>query len=343
MMSVVACLVANSAPTPFAAVGIPVSALSGVTGLDAGILGYNVAFQLLIPCIILPFFLVMLTGGGIRAIKGVGLITLISGVSFAAPLFLISRFLGPELPTLLGSVCAILCVTAASKRLYKNEDGHNKRFQIEETVIGTAPVSAFQACLPFGVVMLLVLGTLSFSLRVTPGILILGSVVISCILQKQSFSGLLRIAAETLMESRKLAVTIITIVAMAKIMDFSGMIDSIALALISVFAGMYPLVAPAIGMLGTFITGSDTTSAVMFGSLQAGAARAIGADPAWIASSGLSAAAEGKMISPQSVAIGLGIGGLDGREGEIIRQTLKYALICTGIICLVTYGGALTT
>ena len=126
---------------------------------------------------------------------------------------------------------------------------------------------------------------------------------------------------------------------MAKIMDYSGMTDAIALMLITVFAAFYPLVAPVIGMLGTFITGSDTTCSILFGNLQAGAARAIGADPAWIASSNLSAAAAGKMISPQSVAIGLQIGGLDGREGDIIRQTLVYALICTGIISLVTFCG----
>ena len=128
---------------------------------------------------------------------------------------------------------------------------------------------------------------------------------------------------------------------MAKIMDYSGMTDAIALMLIAVFAAFYPLVAPVIGMLGTFITGSDTTCAILFGNLQAGAARAIGADPAWIASASLSAAAAGKMISPQSVAIGLRVGGLDGREGEIIRQTLKYALACTGIISLVTFGGVI--
>jgi len=365
MLAVVVCLVANSAPTPFAAIGIPVSALSGVTGLDAGVLGSNVAAQLFIPCVILPFFLVMLVGGGFRALKGVTLITLISGVSFALPMLLISRFIGPELPTLLGSICAIVCVSIAGKRLYRSDD-HNRKYQITTTQVISreAPVSVFQACLPFALVLIIVTATsliaplkeklsavsfetvvfagegghtLSFAALQTPGILILISLMIACVIQGVRFSALLRIACVTLIESRKTAVTIITIVAMAKIMDYSGMTDAIALMLIAVFAGMYPLVAPVIGMLGTFITGSDTTCAILFGNLQAGAARAIGADPAWIASAGLSAAAAGKMISPQSVAIGLRIGGLDGREGDIIRQTLKYALICTGIICLITY------
>jgi len=370
MLAVVACLVANSVPTPFAAIGTPVAALSGVTGLDAGVLGFNIAAQLYIPCIILPFFLVMLVGGGIRALKGVGRITIIAGLSFALPILLISKFVGPELPTLIGSVCTIVFVSAASKRFY-SDDEHNRRYQIETTLIGRsegkAPVSIFQACLPFALVLLLVTVTslvgpvheamarisfsavvfagegghaLNFALLLTPGVLILISLLIASFMQGVRFSKLLRIAGDTIKESQKMAVTIVTIVAMAKIMDYSGMTDAIALVLIAVFASFYPLIAPVIGMLGTFITGSDTTCAILFGSLQAGAARAIGADPAWIASANLSAAAAGKMISPQSVAIGLRIGGLDGREGDIIRQTLKYALVCTAIICLITYFGS---
>lgn len=374
MFSVIACLVANSAPTPYATIGIPVSTLSGVTGLDPAVLGFNVAVQLFIPCLVLPFFLVMLTGGGFRAIKGVARITLVAGLSFALPLLLISRFMGPELPTLLGSICAIVCVSAASKRFYRN-DAYNKQFQIAASLQNTAlpdggqerkaPVSIFQACLPFGLVLLLVIVTsligpvhavltrvgfnavvfagegghsLSFAFLLTPGILILIALVLTCLLQGQRLSVLSRIARTTILESRNMFITIITIVAMAKIMDYSGMTNAIAVMLISVFAAFYPLVAPVIGMLGTFITGSDTTCCILFGNLQVGAAHAIGADPSWLASANLSAAAAGKMISPQSVAIGLRIGGLAGREGEIIRKTLKYALVCTAIISLVTFA-----
>jgi len=376
MSAVVACLVANSAPTPYAAVGIPVSALSGVTGLDASVLGYNVALQLFIPCLILPFFLVMVTGGGVSAIRGVGLITLISGLSFAVPMLLISRFVGPELPTLLGSVCAVAGVTAASKRFYR-DDAYNRQYQIEPALRGgtairtesnAPPAGILRACLPFILVLVIVTATsligplhdalaritfgavvyageggntLSFALLLTPGVLIFISLFLACLAQGRRFSELMRITRKIFIDSRKTFVTIIAVVAMAKIMDYSGMTDEIALMLISVFASYYPLVAPVIGMLGTFITGSDTTCCILFGALQAGAARAIGADPAWIASSNLSAAAAGKLISPQSVAIGLRIGGLEGREGEIIRQTLKYALICTAIISLTTYGGVL--
>jgi lactate permease len=379
MFSIVACLVANSVPTPFATLGIPVTTLAGVTGIDAGILGYNTALQLIIPCLIMPFFLVMLAGGGVRAIKGVGSITLIAGLSLAVPMLLVTRFAGPELPALLGSVCTIGCIAFANKRLYK-DNAQNRQYHLDtspSSVISTANLNilpgggqgkpvmgVFQACLPFAIVLILLLVTrligpvyeilsriradmivytgpdayvLSFTFLLTPGILILISVLLSSVIQGFKLSALWTILKTSFSESRNMAITIISIVAMAKIMDYSGMTDSIALMLIAVFSVFYPLIAPVIGMFGVFITGSNTTCAILFGNLQAGAARAIGVNPSWIVSSNMSAAALGKMISPQSIAIGLRIGGLDGKEGAIIRQTLKYSLFCVAIVCLITY------
>ena len=377
MFSIITCLVANSVPTPFATLGIPVITLAGVTGLDANTLGFNIALQLLIPCIIIPFFLVMLAGGGIRAIKGVGLITLTAGLSLGLPMLLVTRFMGPELPALLGSVCAIGCIALANKRFYKNNE-YNRQFQLaaspaesrlnsggqSSSDTNKTQVSIFQACLPFLIVLILMTATrlieplsewlsnikadiivytgpdgyvLNFSLLLTPGILILISVFIACFIQRFRVKELLLICKAAVIESKNMIITIITIVAMAKIMDYSGMTNSIALILAVVFSAFYPLIAPVIGMIGTFITGSNTTCAILFGSLQANAARMIGVNPSWIVSSNLSAAALGKMISPQSVAVGLRIGGLDGREGDIIIQTLKYALFCTAIVSLITY------
>jgi lactate permease len=113
---------------------------------------------------------------------------------------------------------------------------------------------------------------ITFAWILTPGVLILIAVSLSCALQRRRFRELLRIAKEAAVQSLSLAVTIASIVAMAKIMNYSGMTDSIAAILITVFGGAYPLIAPAIGALGTFITGSDTTSGVLFGNLQLGAA-----------------------------------------------------------------------
>ncbi|MDR3225726.1 MAG: L-lactate permease [Clostridiales Family XIII bacterium] len=401
MSAVVVCLVANTAPTPFAQIGIPVLTLSGVTGLDAAPLGAAVATQLFLPCLVLPFLLVIITGKGLRAVNGVFLITLISGLSFALPMLLLAHLAGPGLPTLAGSICAITCTIVANRLLYKDTET-NRAYQLTkkttrnaqekpvaintcvehmasnaqekpvavnarvEHMASNAPapgakteVGVLQACFPFILVFVLVLATnlipavadalapirtvrtfytgagarpLTFSWILTPGVLILIATVLSCFIQRQSFRQVLCAAGAAVISSRNMILTVLSIIAMAKVMSYSGMTAEIAAALVMTFGIFYPLIAPVIGALGTFITGSDTTCCVLFGELQVNAATAIGADPTWIAASNLSGAAIGKMISPQSIAVSLGVGGLDGKEGAILKQTLRFSLIVIPIL-----------
>jgi lactate permease len=227
-------------------------------------------------------------------------------------------------------------------------------------------MSAAKACLPFTLVFVIVLlanivppvkqalaslnttaviyigegaKPLTFAWVLTPGVLILAATVAACLAQQQSLSRLARSAGAVLRGSGRMALSLITIIAMAKVMGYGGMTDEIAAWLVVAFGSHYPLIAPAIGTLGTFITGSDTSSCVLFGELQADVARAVGADPHWITASNLSGASVGKMISPQSIAIGLGIGGLDGREGDILKRMLKYSVVFALIVCLTVFLG----
>jgi lactate permease len=225
-----------------------------------------------------------------------------------------------------------------------------------------------QALLPFFIVLALVIGTskllpavhgplsalkatlaiypgaggkaLSFSWLLTPGVLILISVLLSCLLQRRKLSLLRSLAGEAARQSGSLAITILSIVAMAKVMNYSGMTDSIALMLIRALGSAYPLAAPFIGAMGTFVTGSDTTCCILFGNLQLEAAKAVGADPLWLVASNLSGATAGKMISPQSIAVAVATAGLGGKDGEILRGTLAYCLVYLVLICLITFAGA---
>ena len=365
--AVVLCLVANTAATPFATMGIPVETLAGVTGLDANLIAGDVVVQLFIPCLIIPFILVVLTGRSLKAIKGVFLITLISGLSFALPSFLIARFVGPALPTLVGSVAAIVCTALAGRFLYKDTED-NKKYQIPKLPVSTENrISIFSACLPFLIVLILVVSVnmipvlsealkalnttamiytgeggrpLTFAWVATPGVFILLATVISCVIQRQSLKKLAKIAFEVLLSSKRMFLMILSIVAMAKIMYYCGMTDAIALALISLLGGAYPLIAPLIGAFGVFITGSDTTCCVLFGNIQYSAATALGLEPTWITASNLSGAAMGKMISPQSIAVALGVGGIEGRAGEILMKTIGIGIVITLLIGVLVYLGS---
>jgi lactate permease len=124
-------------------------------------------------------------------------------------------------------------------------------------------------------------------------------------------------------------VTVLSIVALAKLMGYGGIVGSIATAFTAATGGFYPLIAPLIGALGTFLTGSDTSSNVLFGNLQKQTALQLHINPEWLVAANASGATAGKMISPQSISIATAATGLSGMEGSILNRTLKY---CAGYV-----------
>ena len=160
--------------------------------------------------------------------------------------------------------------------------------------------------------------------------------LIGGLVQGASVKTIVRIYFKTLVSNWKTIVTICSVLALAKIMGYSGMISAIAALLVTVTGKFYPLFTPLIGTLGGFVTGSGTSTQVLFGQLQVETAKAINADPSWLASANAVGAGLGKMISPQGIAIGCAAAGLAGQESIILKRTFKYALIfaiIAGIIC----------
>lgn len=120
-------------------------------------------------------------------------------------------------------------------------------------------------------------------------------------------------------------------------MDFSGMIYVLGIALAMVTGSFYPFFAPAIGCLGTFLTGSDTSSNILFGKLQANVAHNIGVDNSWLAAANTAGATGGKIISPQSIAVATSAIRQQGKEGEIMKKALPFALGYIVIAGLMVY------
>ena len=134
---------------------------------------------------------------------------------------------------------------------------------------------------------------------------------------------------------KKTFITVICLVSLSTIMDTAGMISVIATALAVATGSLYPLFAPVIGCLGTFITGSDTSSNILFGKLQANVAGHIQVSPDWLSAANTVGATGGKIISPQSIAIATSAGNQQGKEGEILKSAIPYALayvLITGVI-----------
>ena len=129
--------------------------------------------------------------------------------------------------------------------------------------------------------------------------------------------------------------TIALILAIAQLMNYSGMTSSMAIAL-SKTGFIFPFVAAFLGWLGVFLTGSDTSSNTLFGPLQAQTAQQLGnVSPILTAGTNSSGGVMGKMISPQNLSVGAAGVNKVGSEGEIFRRVIGYSLILTSAVGIV--------
>jgi len=128
-------------------------------------------------------------------------------------------------------------------------------------------------------------------------------------------------------------VTIAFILSIATVMNYSGMTSSMALALAQT-GWLFPFFSAWLGMLGVFLTGSDTSSNTLFGPLQATTAKVSGLDPILMGATNSSAGVMGKMISPQNLSVGAAGVGAVGREGEIFSKVIFHSLVLTALMGL---------
>ena len=127
------CLVANTTPVAFGSIGIPTVTAANVTGFSPHMTASYVVLQLAIMVILVPFFLVFITGKhegakGIGDYKEILFITLMSGVSFLIPQYLTAKFIGAELPAVIGSVCSMAVTIILAKVMLK---GKSSKFDVE--------------------------------------------------------------------------------------------------------------------------------------------------------------------------------------------------------------------
>ncbi len=131
------------------------------------------------------------------------------------------------------------------------------------------------------------------------------------------------------------AVTVASVLGLAYIMNTSGMTNSLGLVFTKT-GHWFPFVSPFIGWLGVFLTGSDTSSNVLFGGLQKATGEALGIDPILLGAANTSGGVMGKMISPQSLAVATAACGMVGEEGTLFRFTFKHSIGLTFLMgCLI--------
>jgi lactate permease len=343
LKAAVLCLVANSVPVAFGALGIPVIILADITALDLALLTKYVAVQLMPFAVLVPAALTIINNGSLKGARKSIIESLFIGISFTIGQIFTAFFLGPELTALIGSIFS-LSIFVLYKKFGQKTQFKKISWAVINYIILFAMVILTRLIFKEGLKHPFfnpVIGISGHSVKIdylsTPGTLLFVSAVSGGLIQGLSLKEIGCLMVKSADRIKFSAITIMNIVVLAKVMGYSGMITSVAALVVLVSGKFYPFFAPLIGAVGTFITGSDTSSNILFGELQKKTAIGISADPTWIAASNTSGATAGKMISPQSISVAASTVGLGSEENQIIKITISYCLLYVLLLGIYVY------
>lgn len=364
LFSCFVCLIANGTPTPFGSIGIPTVTLANLVSLENTKLAFMTSCQLAPFMLLCPFLIVIVTGKGIKALKGMVPITLATGLSFVLPQILVSYFVGAELAVIVGSVCSLI-VTILLALKKKTDPAYRIQIEAKEKVTLN---KAWKAWSPFIFIFVFLLltsklvspinnalarfsssvqiyrganpSTLTFSWINTPGVWIFLSAILGGLIQGAKCKDFITVFKATFKQMSETMLTMLFVLGCAKIMGYSGMIASISSFAIAATGQFYPLFAPWIGALGTFVTGSGTNSGVLFGAIQQSAANHLSIDSYWMVALNSLGVAAGKMLSPQSLAIGLSSANAKGEDSKLLNMILPYGICFLILMSIFAFVGA---
>jgi L-lactate transport len=373
LQAAVICLLANTAPVAFGAIGTPILTLAATTGLSISRLSTCVASICAPLAFFIPIYLTALVGGR-KGVRGALPASLLCGFSFASVKWLVAWRIGPQLTDVLASLAALFCLIVLLRVWQpKDNDSHLGAPPAERSrdSAGTvwwawAPYALLAVCvLLWGLpamrglldhtTPLVAWPALDGQVRRMPPVVPaptayaavyrfewLSSPGTACLLASAlaaAFAGMspLRFAgvfARTLRTMAFPLITIASVLSLAFLMNYCGATATLGLA----FAGtgrLFPFFSPLLGWMGVFLTGSDASSNALFGNLQVVTARRLSLNPILMASANSSGGVMGKMISVQTIAVAAAATGMDtASETQLFRFNFWRSLMLASAIGL---------
>lgn len=367
------CLLANTAPVAFAAIGTPTITLALITGLPLHLVS-GVTGRVCAPLsLCVPAYMTVLVGGR-RGLRQTFPAVLVAGVSFAGVQLAVSNLIGPQMAALLSSVATMACLVLLLQ-VWRPRTGSGDCLPQTAPALGNAVI--WRAWLPY---MLLAACVLIWGLPPVRALLakttfvfgwpgldgqVLRHVPVVAVPEPYparyqlewlacagtaSMLACLMAAASARMPARKFGwvfrqttrqmalplLTIASVLGLAFVMNYSGATATLGLTLAAT-AGLFPFFSPMLGWVGVFLTGSDTSSNALFGNLQVVTAGRLGLSPVLMAVANSVGGAVGKMISIQSIAIAAAATGMKtSQESELFRSTFRHSVILICAIGLLT-------
>jgi len=175
-----------------------------------------------------------------------------------------------------------------------------------------------------------------FNVLSATGTALLLTGLVSGLLLRESLAALVQTYIATLVRVRFSLVTIAAMLALGYVTRYSGSDSTMGLAFASTGA-LFPFFSPLLGWLGVALTGSDTSSNVLFGNLQVVSAQKLGMSPILAAASNSSGGVMGKMIDAQSIVVAAVATGEHGKEGEILRYVFWHSLVLACLVGVVVF------
>jgi lactate permease len=365
-LAVLVCLIANTAPVAFGGIGVPIIALAGVTGLDVMKLSAMVGRQLPFLSLILPAYLVWVVGGR-RGLARAWPPAIVAGGSFAATQCLVSNVWGPYATDVLSSLAAIVGTVAflkiwspsqpvaATEHPEVQSPDRSAPLSMRESAAGWLPWALISAAMiawsyfrifPRGQVLIPVPGLheeVLISLYQRPyeavfafqplsgGTAVLVTVLLTALLFRATPRVLMRSAGAALKQLRVPGPVVLLIVSLSYLYNYSGMAFTLGAGLAATGV-LFPFVSAFLGWVACFLSGSDTSSNLLFGNLQVAAAHQLDLNPVLLAATNSSGGVAGKMISPQNIAVGVTTVGLAGSEGRVLRSTFWHSVLFASLV-----------
>lgn len=175
--------------------------------------------------------------------------------------------------------------------------------------------------------------TFNFNIFSAAGTVLLVAGVLTAVVYRLSPGRALGALGSVIVQFRFTILTVVAVLALAYVMNFSGQTVTLGLALAST-GGFFAFLSPVVGWIGVAVTGSDTSSNSLFGLLQVTAAKETGIDPYLLAAANTSGGVLGKMISPQNLAIAAAVVMMEGKESELFRKVVGWSLLLLLGMCV---------
>ena len=165
------------------------------------------------------------------------------------------------------------------------------------------------------------------------GTAILLAAVVAALIFRLSPAASSVASAQTLKQAWLAVITVMLIIGLAYLMNYSGIAYTLGQAVAST-GHLFVLLSPFLGWVAVLLSGSDTSGNALFGNLQVVAARQLNLNPILFAATNSSGGVMGKMVSPQNIATGVSVTNLKGQEGVVFARTFGHSIVLTLLLGL---------